>query len=129
MTFFKKDSIPSFDPKKKILFIKPSEMEGFTEAKGYSDFDVIDLTKTTEGTGTGQIDSLSDFTSNLESGSYAISLSGDTQKVKEIGVSKDIKVEYAPDGSVLYSGGVSPVTKGMTKEEIKTWKSKLKEYY
>jgi len=55
-------------------------MEGFTEAKGYSDFDVIDLTKTTEGTGTGQIDSLSDFTSNLESGSYAISLSGDTQK-------------------------------------------------
>jgi len=49
------------------------------------------------------------------------------KKVKEIGVSKDTRVEYAPDGSVLYSGGVSPVMKGMTKEEIKTWKSKLKE--
>jgi len=126
---FKKDSIPSFDPSKKIIFIKPSEMKGFTEAEGYSDFDVINLTKTTEGEGGEQLDSLSDFTSNLESGSYAISLSGDMQKVKEIGVSKDVtkRVEYAPDGSVLYSGGVSPVTKGMTKEEIKTWKSKLKE--
>ncbi len=124
---FKRDSIPSFDPSKKIIFIKPSEMKGFTEAEGYSDFDVINLTKTTEGEGGEQLDSLSDFTSNLESGSYAISLSGDMQKVKEIGVSKDTRVEYAPDGSVLYSGGVSPVTKGMTKEEIKTWKSKLKE--
>jgi len=57
---FKRDSIPSFDPSKKIIFIKPSEMKGFTEAEGYSDFDVINLTKTTEGEGGEQLDSLSD---------------------------------------------------------------------
>jgi len=125
---FKKDSIPSFDPTKKIIFIKPSEMKGFTSEKGYSDFEVTDFTKTTEGKAEGeQLESLSDFTDSLESGSYAISLKGDMEKVKEIGVSKDTRVQYAPDGSVVYSGGVSPVMKGMTQDEIKTWKSKLKE--
>ena len=81
--FKKRDSTPSFDPNKNIIFIKPSEMEGFTSSGGYSDFDVINLTKTTEGEGTGQqLESLSDFTDSLESGTYAISLSGDMEKVK-----------------------------------------------
>jgi ADP-ribose pyrophosphatase YjhB (NUDIX family) len=115
-------------PPKDIIFIKPSEMEDFQNVRGYSDFAVTDFTKTTEGEGTGkQMESLSDFTDSLDQGSYAISLEGDTSKVKKIGVSKDTRVEYAPDGSVLYSGEASKVMEGMTPEELKTWKSKLKE--
>ena len=78
-------------PPKDIIFIKPSEMEDFQNVRGYSDFAVTDFTKTTKGEGTGkQMESLSDFTDSLDQGSYAISLEGDTSKVKKIGVSKKI---------------------------------------
>jgi len=82
------------DMPKDIIFIKPGEQKHFTGDKGYSDFSVTDFSKTTgegEGEGKGkEMESLSDFTDSLDSGSYAISLEGDKGKIKEVGVSERI---------------------------------------
>jgi len=88
---------------KDIVFITPEEQKYFTGDRGYTDFDVIDFTKTKEvkeGEEGQQFESLSDFTSSLSEGSYAISLKGDLDKVKEVGVSKKIKKVKTKEGEI-----------------------------
>ena len=63
-------------------------------------------------------------TSTKEGVEFSLSKKKDIKKE----ISTDTEVQYAPDGSVLYSGEVSPIIgSGITKEKFETWKETLKE--